>query len=128
MAFYRTINASDKVAWKQLKELNKLNEKAFESTRKLHRYTGGIDYSGDREREMCNVLADLVGQSVILPESLKQAVIELKEHIENYNEGWVFEFPTRNIGIDEEGNLVLRDVIFNHIELQKGRAIKNRIY
>jgi hypothetical protein len=130
MAFYRTINASDKVAWKQLKELNKLNEKAFESTLKRHkyRYTGRIDCSGDREREMCNTLTDLVSHSTILPESLRQAVVELKEHLEDYDEGWVFEFPTRNIGIDEDGNLVLRDVIFNHIELQKGRAVKNRVY
>lgn len=48
-----------------------------------------------------------------VPESLKEALNSLYEAAQNYGTSYVFEFSPRNVMVDENGTLILLDVLFN---------------
>lgn len=48
--------------------------------------------------------------------AIPDSIVEALEHIESwasaYGSDYMFEFPARNLGVDSNGNLVLRDILF----------------
>lgn len=57
-----------------------------------------------------------------VPESVKAAAALMADYMANWGDGWIFEFPKRNIMQDAEGNIVLLDVIFDAQALRASRA------
>ena len=112
MPYYKTISAKDKEAWKQLDIINKCATSTY--------------YSQKSHEDKRARFIELIQNESKLPDSLKEALTQFEEHLQNYEEGWMFEFPKRNIGVDEEGNLVLRDVIFNQKLLTAQRQAEAR--
>lgn len=55
------------------------------------------------------------------PETVKAAVALMADYMANWGDGWIFEFPKRNIMQDVEGNIVLLDVIFDAQALHEAR-------
>lgn len=123
MPYYRRVTASDKIAWHSAQILSKLLDEAWVyanyQARIQYRDLGFTDLSA-KAYDCREKLAELVDTTRI-PETLKEAVKFMAERLSDYEEGWCFEFPKRNLSVDEEGNLVLLDVIFNIIELDKLR-------
>ena len=71
-----------------------------------------------------NAQVDAILASPKVPDSLKQAVQVMADYIANYGDGWLFEFPIRNLVQDADGNLVLLDVIFDADALMQQRMAK----
>lgn len=53
-------------------------------------------------------------------ENIINAIDEINTACHDYGEDYYMEFPTRNLKVDESGNLILLDIIFNQ------RAIRER--
>ncbi len=124
MPLYQALEAKHKEAWQQFKELAKLREQAWKEVfidgrewNKLFNYHLGI--------MMCQRFCDLVQTSVIVPETLKEALEELTNEISNYGDSWVFEFAKRNLVVDKNGNLVLLDCLFDMEVLEQQRRTRN---
>ena len=115
MPWYKTIRATDKKAYKQLRELDKI--------------LGSIRLSGMYGRPLTRYdwitkAHDSVESSATLLPSIKQAVIDLCDHLIDYDGDWRFETGKNNIAVDEEGNLVLLDFFFDKNALDNFRKHK----
>jgi len=53
-----------------------------------------------------------------IKESLKEALEEMIEAVSNYDGEWLLEFAPRNLGVDEEGNLILLDILYDRKKLK----------
>lgn len=61
-------------------------------------------------------------QSSDLPDMLKESVDMLTGWIANYgSDCYCFEFTPRNLAQDADGNLILLDIFFNHVEMERKR-------
>jgi len=100
--FYAKLEKKFTEAWLQAKMLKKAYDEIVYTSdnRKLTGYEINLKII-DRLTEMN------------LNERLLDALIELNDSLCNYDDSYRFEFPTRNLKVDEKGNLILLDVIFN---------------
>jgi hypothetical protein len=57
-----------------------------------------------------------------MPESLLDALREIKGTIANYGSEYSFEFSPRNLATDDDGNLILLDTTFSLLSVQQGRG------
>lgn len=57
-----------------------------------------------------------------VPQSLKDALYELQNAACNYGSAYVFEFSKRNVMVDDDGTLILLDVLFS---LEAVNGIRN---
>lgn len=99
MPFYEPIKTSHKAAWADLRLLRKLWDEIPP--------VKGIAWNSDRNWELVKRLRALS------KESLADAIEAIQNEIGNYGSECTFEFSRRNIGVDESGNIVLRDVCFD---------------
>lgn len=120
MPFYRTLTAGDIRAWADYKELKRANEQAYKEV------CGGMPGFKDRRSlqthgyEVNRRMIDLAQVS----DELKAALSELADAICNYGSGCTFEFAPRNLGVDAEGRLILRDIAFDSEEVERERMEK----
>lgn len=90
---------------------------------KLDVNVGAHKFTVDYKRAQVDAVAALATAGKI-PQSVADAVAHMSEFLEDYGDGWVFEFPPRNLAQDADGNLILLDVIFDLDALQKLRREK----
>lgn len=61
-----------------------------------------------------------------IPPDLLAALETLSDYANNYGPGYLFEFPKRNLGTDEKGDIILLDVIFDIESLRLSQHAKRR--
>jgi hypothetical protein len=107
MPFYRTIAAKDTVAWAVLKELIRVRREAVNKVaprwpkRGFRWETDGIE------------VAQYVADNANVPDSVKEALTTLVNGMRSYGDSYTFEFAKRNVAVDENGDIILRDVCFD---------------
>ena len=102
MPFYNKLQKIESpVAYKQARILQKAQERLDTQFYFLHH--NGYEYNN----ELIESVRDL------LPSELIQALESINSACSSYGENYKFEFPTRNLKVDSNNNLVLLDCIFN---------------
>lgn len=111
MPRYHKLTAASRDAWRQSKVLNDCLEAGEKAANTRH---------GEREevkaqKRSASTLRCLRGavRGGLLPKSLVDALHALYEETFNYGGAWMFEFPGRNLMVDDSGRLILLDVIFD---------------
>ena len=113
MPFYNPLKASSKLAWSHYKELKKtLDEMPYDECIQYACFNNYI-----KRFKACNV-----------PEELKQALIILISEMMNYSDNIFVEFSPRNLKVDNEGNLILLDIIGDSKSLDNIRKRKRNNY
>ena len=102
MPFYEKLTAKHKTAWAEMKALQSAREQAARDTRDIFR-----DSVGFNQRILENVKKANVSKSLVA------AIRELVDSCCNYGSGYSLEFNKANLGVDKQGHLVLRDVVFD---------------
>lgn len=115
MPFYRTIRASDREAWAILKTLSEAAERIFRA-----KYLGKLEVDGAYFNR--DVIEETRGQ---VPESVTEALESLADAACNYGCGVSFEFGKRNIGVDDAGRIVFRDILFDAEKM--GREMRQKL-
>jgi hypothetical protein len=100
MPFYNNLNASYKVAWRQFKHIMKVWDSMFWEFR---------NSPYDKNYEFINRLRE-AGE---LPESIIDAFESIMNACANYGSEYGFDLGKVNFSVDNDGNLILRDVICN---------------
>ena len=114
MPYYRNIQASDKEAWEILKTLQKAHSRAVAES------PGSIYLFGaDINRKIINLVRTQI------PDSVVEALENLADAACNYGCGVLMEFGRRNIGVDSEGRIVFRDVLFDAEKLNRQKRRRN---
>jgi GNAT superfamily N-acetyltransferase len=114
MPYYKPISAKDREAWSIMRELNRAKDVVWRNyhfggkTRDRPIYTYWY--------EMGN---DIISEAKV-PQSVKEALTELLNAAGNYG-SVMFEFDKRNVGVDELGRIIFRDIIFDIEKLHKER-------
>lgn len=100
MPFYNKLTKDSEPAWSQYKALKSLWEGIPVP------WKAPQDWHKDKVQKFQNLV-----NASDLPSSLKDAIDQLCSNSYNYDR-ILFEFSPRNLGLDDQGNLVLLDVIF----------------
>lgn len=115
MPFYAPLRACHKTAWAQFRELQRANEEARSEICQSRDYQGKFKrlsvYGYDVNR--------LTIERANVPASLKAALETMADAILNYGCGCTFEVNARNLGVDDQGRLVLRDICFDAEKLEE---------
>lgn len=118
MPYYRNVTAKDASAWAVLRTLSEAAERIrrakYMGDRPLT--TWGIYFAQD-------VIEDTRGK---VPESVSEALTELMNAGSNYGSGVTFEFGRRNIGVDAEGRIVFRDILFDAEKVYRELVAKSK--
>jgi hypothetical protein len=117
MPYYENISANHRLAWNILKALEAAVEKVepkYWFSKPMACY--GLYFNQD-------VIKEAKGK---VPESVTDGLTILNDAASNYGSGITFEFGKRNIGVDNHGNIVFRDIIFDAEKLHKEREAKIR--
>lgn len=111
MPYYRDITKNDKAAWAIYKTLKSVGETTFIRFNKPLRYNGLYFFQ--------HVINELKGK---VPESVILALSEMLNAACNFGFGVTIEFGKRNIGVDDNGNIIFRDILFDAEKLYKERV------
>jgi len=111
MDYYEPLTSAHKTAWQHFRALQRILEDA-RSTR---------DFGHDIMNAVCDG-----AREAKLPDSLIEALEALTIAGSTYGDGVCFEFAQRNLGVDEQGRLVLRDILFDADKIQREYAEKAR--
>lgn len=115
MPYYRTLTAKDGEAWKQYRELLRANEQARKEILRSSWPCKLLSREGHTVNWRTIELADV-------PEPLKEGLEDLTNAIASFGCGCTLEFAPRNLGVDAEGRLILRDVAFDAEKIEQERA------
>jgi hypothetical protein len=113
MPFYEKLTAKHTTAWKEYKTLKQISEDA-------QRDMSYEKMRGKRvtPQDVNNEIAKRI-QTADVSRELKMLIQEIVDYMCNYGEHYGMEFSPRNLSVDKNGHLVLRDVIYNQ------KAIEN---
>lgn len=105
MPLYHPLKASNKVAWKQYKEVKKSVE--------------SLDF-WDKREYVCfdNYKKAILENDKILPE-IKHDLVLLIDNMSNYSSGIFMELSPRNVKVDKQGKLIFLDIIGDSDKLKK---------
>lgn len=107
MPYYKPIKKSDP-CWKQYKTLYDAWQEIY--TPLISAYFYKKQYSdGFMAAEQ---FLQILEEKSIIDQDLLYALERINVWSSCYGSGYIFEFQKRNVGVDQDGNLVLRDVIF----------------
>lgn len=111
MPFYPNATAKDKDAWPVLVTLRKAAERIFSEKYgwKAPLAVNGAYFNRD-------IIEATRGE---VPESVSEALQELADAAGNYGCGVSFEFGRRNIGVDTQGRIVFRDILFDAEKIER---------
>lgn len=102
MPFYNKLTAKHKTAWKQYKYIMQ----AWYSS------VVGMRNNLSEYETNCKFI-ERIQQEAILPEALIEAFESINTACTNYGSDYSFDFGKVNFSVDENGNLILRDIICN---------------
>jgi len=109
----------------------KILQECWEEAHKIHRRK----HPGFSHRDVRDFYFDAqsFNQNVVkcarrkkLPGALVNSLKYIAEESLNWGPSYIFEFPMRNLGSDEKGNLILFDVIFDGWENYKAKYMQRR--
>lgn len=103
MPYYTPLTPSHATAWEQQEELYRVADKEYDSLTSTH---------PDDYRSHCHLMNAAVAEKANVSEELKAALAEIARVAESYGSDFMFEFPSRNLGVDSNGDLVLFDPIY----------------
>lgn len=119
MPLYFPLTASNKRAWSDFKALSKMREEAGQiQMREMSKNFMAFDIN--------NEFNDLVQASDLSP-SIKEAVDLLVNEAVNYGE-YLIEITKKNCAVDDCGNLILLDPLFDWDEVKRANKIRQRKY
>lgn len=119
MPFYQPLASKYTEAWAQAKELMRVTADANALIQQRNRKIHHTDLGYQMARYVCD--------TANIPELLRDALEEMIEKAKNYGEGVTFEFSRRNLGVDEQGRLILRDVLYDRrLVWEKMKKIRAR--
>jgi len=100
---YKPLTSKNRIAWSQFKIVESIwNELRFSFS---HRTTPAYIQNQN--------IIESVKNNASIPKSLIEALQDINDSAMNYGNHYYFEFAKRNLCVDEDGNLILLDVIFN---------------
>ena len=110
--FYPTLTAKYKDAWSIYCELKEQRQMSWNQHFSMNHWQFGYQ----------------VNESVIdraeVPDTVRTALVEMNYAISNYGASYVFEFRPGNLGVDNDGNLILRDSLYDMEQIFKQRGVK----
>jgi hypothetical protein len=95
---YHPLKKENKIAWNEAKILTKIWSHYFGNSSKSN-----YDINKD-------LIIDCTG---LLTDELIEALTSINDAMSNYGDTYRFEFPVRNLAVDDTGHLILLDIIFN---------------
>lgn len=114
MPYYRDIRQSDKKAWLDMKRLHKYRADGMHQVYEEYTQDTGNDPSmtflGNEAAKRCLALASQGLKNKALLDALLRLYVALQS---KHRPGLTFEFNKRNVGVDQAGNLVLRDPVYD---------------
>lgn len=123
MPYYAPLTAARKQAWADYKALRDAREKArsivMTRSEKAREPVSQFVLRGHE-------INDLIAEDPSLREPIRIAIRELSDAAANYGSSVTFEFSPRNLGVDREGCLILRDVLFDAESIHREFASKAR--
>jgi hypothetical protein len=123
MKYYRDMVREDKDQWMMMKQLHKVRSDGKNSVYEIQKALGGpepsLTFLGNKAARIS------LSMSGKLNKSLVEALGHLYDGMVSKNrDGLTFEFNLRNVGIDGDGHLVLRDPVYDSsitVKLRKER-------
>ncbi len=102
MPYYEPLNAKDHpTAWAIRKELQNVKTQYFWDFARQHNNYWGFDLS-NKVIECANV-----------SDTIKECLQSMIDAFMNYDVNPCFEFPKRNLAVDDKGNIIFLDVLFD---------------
>lgn len=105
MPFYHPLKSANKEAWAQYRALAVALEEADrqQAPQRMKRawYDGGYN------------TREYVAENAQVKEPVKAAIREIADQCCNYGDEYTFEFSPRNLAVDDNGELILLDIVFN---------------
>jgi hypothetical protein len=112
MPFYRDIKKDDKFAWVEMKRLHKVRDDTMHQMYDIFKMStgkkGSLTFLGNKAAK----LACVVGKNK-LNVMLWSALKTIYDNIKPGHLGVTFEFNRKNLGIDVNGHLILRDPVYD---------------
>ena len=101
-------------AWQQYRALQKLLS--------VHRlmFLENLNYTTDKCYKFAEIVKDY-------DEKLGEALYAIVDNVSNGSSNLMFEFPKSNLAVDNDGNLILLDVIFNRDYLRQGVRLSGKL-
>lgn len=99
MKRYSPLTAKHKEAWKVYRQLVKIADEIFRAN------------SWQYRREL-DKIAHLIASDERLPENIREALQFLLFYATNYHENYYLDLTKSNFSVDENGVLILRDVVY----------------
>ena len=107
-------------AWEQYKVLKKCWDQGHHQLReRLGFYEANNPYNGHK---IMDSVVECAERNPEMPESLLDALREIKGTIANYGSEYSFEFSPRNLATDDDGNLILLDTTYSLLSVQQRRG------
>ncbi len=107
-------------AWEQYKVLKKCWDQGQQQLReRLGFYEANNPYNGYK---IMDSVVECAERNPEMPESLLDALREIKGTIANYGSEYSFEFSPRNLATDDDGNLILLDTTYSLLSVQQRRG------
>lgn len=128
MPYYKPLTAQDKSAWADYKAVKLALEQAQEEIRKQYGMNFAYRLHNAEIADRVFVGPPPAGMKtwgVSSPEFIF-SVQRLSSMMPNYGMGVGFEFAPRNLGVDREGRLILRDVVYDAEKLYQEYEAKRR--
>ena len=98
--YYKELTTENKEAWKIAKELKRIWQNTQYSIHK-----NGWNTNED--------IINRLKESAIIPDSIIEAIESINVACSNYGLDYYLEFPKRNLKVNDNGELILLDCIFN---------------
>lgn len=109
MHYYALLTANHKEAWAIRKELSKAREQAW---REL--MPSCVPRPEFRAGKFGHEINCRIQELANVPQSISFALKTITDHLFSYGEGYTFDaFRSSNCSIDQDGDLILRDVVFS---------------
>jgi hypothetical protein len=106
MPYLQTIQPQNKVAWRIMTELQRCREDAkFDLMDRYGSHRFFEKYGADVNQYICDYAQ--------VPTTVSEDLRRLATAMLDYGNSYVFEFPQGNIGVNEGGRIMFRDVCFD---------------
>jgi len=111
-------------AWEQYNVLKKCWEQAQQQlSKRLGYYEAKNPYNGHK---IMDAVVECAERNPEMPQSLLDALREIKGTIQNYGSEYSFEFSPRNLATDDDGNLILLDTTYSRLSVQQAARRRRR--
>ena len=108
--YYAPLTAKNKQAWSDYKVLNRAWDQVYYDNVNLVMNSRGDEYI---DRHV--VVAEFI-ERLTINQSVSQDIIDALDSIYTwataFSTGFLFEFPKHNLRVDQDGNLILLDIVF----------------